>query len=180
MLGQCCERAPAFHCFLRTGELLAVRKSDFMFAADAKSGILNLHGTKGGNRRNQQEVVTIDDPALARWLSRLLRPLLPGDPFIPLTQRTFRSFYADLLKTLDLQEFGFKPYSLRRGGATHHYRSFADINATCLRGRWESLKTGRIYITDGLAKMQEIQYTPVQKAWFRHFGTVLSKDASRQ
>ena len=63
----------------------------------------------------------------------------------------------NLNQVLGLNKFGFKPYSLLRGGATHHYRTFADVNATSVRGRWSNLRTARIYITDGLAKLQELQ-----------------------
>ena len=152
----------AFHCFLRTGELLALRRQDFTIARTGASAVLNLRLTKGGVQRNQHEVVTVDDPFLARWAGDLLAPLLPGDPIVAQTPPKFRGLFNDLLQVLELRDFNFKPYSLRRGGATLHYRTVGDINATAVRGRWSNIKTARIYITDALAKLQELQFSESQ------------------
>ena len=93
---------------------------------------------------------------------------------------TFRAFFADMLGTLGLQGRGFKPYSLRRGGATHHFREFANVSATTLRGRWESIKTARIYITDGIAAQQEIRFSSAELRIFRRFDAVLIAAVSGQ
>ena len=131
---------------------------DFGFDVTRGTGILNLHITKGGARRAQQEVVTIDDPILVRWLASLLSGMLPGDPLINLSQQRFRTLFADLCRTLRLTQMSFKPYSLRRGGATYNYRRFGNLECTALRGRWACLRTARIYTTDGLATQQEISH----------------------
>ena len=152
-----CGLLVAFHSFLRTGELLSLRRTDVTFSRSCRSAILNLHFTKGGVRRNQQEIVSLDDPTLARWLFRILAPLSAGDTLIEQRPYVFRKLFSDLIQVLQLNGFGFKPYPLRRGGATHHYRTFAEINATSVRGRWSDIRTARIYITDGLARLQELQ-----------------------
>ena len=55
-----------------------------------------------------------------------------------------------LLSELDFPE-GYQWYSLRRGGATHAFRSSNDLSRICFVGRWNSIKTARIYLTDALA-----------------------------
>ena len=169
-----------FHCLLRTGELLAAKVDDFQFDVAGGTAILNLHVTKGGARRAQQEVVTIDDAILVRWLATILDGMLPGDPLIDLSQQKFRALFADLCRTLRLTQMSFKPYSLRRGGATYHYRRFGNLDRTALRGRWACLRTARIYITDGVATQQEIRYTSEHKALFLRFRGVLMSAASHQ
>ncbi len=61
---------------------------------------------------------------------------------------------------LGFTEYNFKPYSLRRGGATYDYRVGGRLEATIVRGRWQNAKTARIYITDGLARWAEISLEP--------------------
>ena len=46
---------------------------------------------------------------------------------------------------------GFRPYSLRRGGATAFYRATCNMAATIERGRWATIRVARIYINDGLS-----------------------------
>ena len=164
-----CGLMVAFHCFLRTGELLSLRRGDVAFSSDRASAVVNFHFTKGGVRRNQQEVVSLDDPSLARWLHRLLSPLAAGDTLIEQRPYSFRKIFGELVQVLGLGDFGYKPYSLRRGGATHHYRTFADVNATAVRGRWANLKTARIYITDGLARLQELHVGRLQASMLRDY-----------
>ena len=128
----------------------------------------------------QQEVVTIDDAILAKWLARLTRTLLPGDPLVDMSQQKFRALFTDLCKTLRITHMCFKPYSLRRGGATYHYRRFGNLDRTMLRGRWACLRTARIYITDGLATQQEILWDNAHKQEFRRFCSTLFGTASGQ
>ena len=152
---------------------MAAKAGDFEFGANGSTAVLNLHSTKGGVRRGQQEIVTIDDEVLSRWLFAIVSNLLPGDSFINLSLPKFRSLFADLCRALAITNYGFKPYSLRRGGATYDYRFAGNLDKTALRGRWADLRTARIYITDGLATQQEITYSRTQLASFRRFRGVL-------
>ena len=85
--------------------------------------------------------------------------MLPGDPIVAQTPQAFRKLFYGSIRVLGLTRMEYKPYSLRRGGATHHYRVFGDINGTALRGRWANIKIARIYITDALVKLQEFDFT---------------------
>ena len=169
--------ALAFHCVLRTGEALMVRKCDITIARSKKSAIINLRLTKSGQRLNQHEVVSVDDAKLVQWLERALEKLKPGDPIVAQTPQGFRKLFYGALKVLGLSGYNFKPYSLRRGGATHHYRVKGDINGTALRGRWANIKTARIYITDALVKLQEATITPKELEAIQKFKLVAVKAA---
>ena len=48
----------------------------------------------------------------------------------------------------------YHPYSLRRGGATHHFKVLGSLSKTCIRGRWRHQPTARIYIQDGVAMLE--------------------------
>ena len=63
-----------------------------------------------------------------------------------------------------MEAFGFRPYSLRRGGATAFYRATRNMPATIERGPWSTLRVARIYINDGLAKEIDLQFSTDQQA----------------
>ena len=51
-----------FNCFLRTGELLSLRKAHVRYAASRLHGVLLLPWTKSGGRSGAPEIVVFDDP----------------------------------------------------------------------------------------------------------------------
>ena len=54
-------------------------------------------------------------------------------------------------------QYRFKPCSFRRGGATHYFRVCGDLCRVVLKRRWQSQKTARLSINDGLATLAEMQ-----------------------
>lgn len=136
-----------FNGLLRTGELLNLRKAD---CHRTDSGyLLVLQVTKGGQRRLiQDESVSITD-ALTIWcLDVLLEDKLPGDWLVGLSGPMFRTRWNNLKKNLGLQSHRFLPYSLRRGGATWFFNHTGSFSQTMLRGRWQHLKTCKLYISE--------------------------------
>jgi integrase len=141
----------AFEGLLRTGELTSLQKSDIDVAKTFSSAVLNLGFTKTGSRIGSQESVTIEDPDICRILAARLLNLKPGDLLLPKGSFEFRRFFKQLVEELKLQSLGFKPYSLRRGGATHHFRTCGQLSKTVVKGRWTNARTARVYINEGLA-----------------------------
>ena len=144
----------AAHCFLRTGELLSLDFGQLSWAENCRSAIVSLGITKGGARRGAAESVTLD----LEWLALALRAWAlagPGGFIVNETQPRFRQLIAEGLAALRCTEWGFAPYSLRRGGATELWRQSGALNRVMLRGRWAQAATARIYIIDGLAILAE-------------------------
>ena len=150
-----------FDAFLRTGELLNLALSDISFSQDGHTGVINLWHTKTGQKNAAFEALPIDDPLVFQaWCMLKLHLPRDLDPSHFVYQGQVQRFYDRFnaaLKALNLHAHGFRPYSLRRGGATSHYRRLANLNATIERGRWGSIKVGRIYICDGLGKETELR-----------------------
>ena len=88
-------------------------------------------------------------PAIQRCRVRLS----PVDRLLRRRPQQFRDIFRALLSELGLAAYGFKPYSLRRGGATYHFQVHGCLDSTTLRGRWRDPRTTRIYITTGLADL---------------------------
>ena len=101
----------------------------------------------------------------------------PGDLLISKGQHHFRKVFGEVLCSLDLQDWGFKPYSLRRGGATYHFRIFNSLSKTVIYGRWQSPKSARLYINDGLATLAQFSF-PDQEPQLRSMAAVFTKVAN--
>jgi hypothetical protein len=160
----------AGHCLLGTGELLNLTWGDIELDATLHRGALNLGITKSGARRGIAESVGITQPWLVAMLYtyREHHQKQPGNRFISLSSSAFRRAFADALRSLGWQEWGFMPYSLRRGGATELWRSTGQLSHVTVRGRWSNPQTARIYVNDGLATLAHMHLqdaTTLQRAW---------------
>ena len=149
----------AAHCILRTGELLSLGFGQLSWADDFCSAIVSLGITKGGARRGAAESVTLELDWLALALQAWARTE-PGPLVVGVTQHKFRQLFAEALVALRCADWGFAPYSLRRGGATELWRSTGALGRVTLRGRWAQPATARIYINDGLAVLAEMRLPP--------------------
>ena len=71
---------------------------------------------------------------------------------------------------MGVERYGFRWYSLRRGGATRAFRFHGQMERVLVRGRWESSKTARIYLTDGVAALAEVSLSQAEVASLNQFG----------
>ena len=78
----------------------------------------------------------------------------------------FRKRWAEIMTALQLNDGGFAPYSLRRGGATHDFNVNANFDRSLTRGRWQCVKTCRIYVRQGEEALSRIALTAAQKQCF--------------
>ena len=142
-----------FFALLRTGEILQIRPVDLLLS-DA-SGIVSLKDTKTGLRNAAHETVQFDDSLTLEILRALKeRKTAEGNAKVPMWLRSAQSFRNEFYhhcKRFDLQGFEFRPYSLRRGGATHLFQQSGSMEMALLKGRWNSTKVAKIYLSDGLS-----------------------------
>ena len=144
----------AFEGLLRTAEVLSLCAKQLHFKRDLRSVFISLPNTKGSARKGAAEGVLIEEPVLTKLLAKAVANLLPGDKLLRRSQPQFRIVFDAAIKECGLDGH-FKPYSLRRGGATHWFRTTGSLDTTTDRGRWGCVKTARIYINTGLAEMNE-------------------------
>jgi len=154
----------SFHCLLRVGELVNIRKADVAVREDDRLGLdrqpfegaLRLRATKTG----PNQWVSIVDPDVMTLLNFALVGLRPEDKVFPFSAASFRK----LLRSVSL-ELGIRtpyvPHSFRHGGATRLHMLGISIEDIMLRGRWQSSKSARRYIQSGQALLLAIQ-TPSQ------------------
>ena len=145
-----------FYSMLRTGELHGLRSSHLLCGRHDKQIVISLGLTKGGKRHGAAESVILGfEPAVSlvkRWKSLV-------DPVTPLVKSTakWRKLFNECLDALNLTTFKFRPYSLRRGGATYWFSKHQSLDRLLVQGRWASQKTARIYINEGLSMLTSMQ-----------------------
>ena len=93
----------------------------------------------------------------------------PTSKVWPHSASAFRKMFAECVNAFHLTELNFKPYSLRRGGATHDYIQQGVLEAILLRGRWHSLAVARLYLEDGLAQLPNLKLPPPSLHRLRSF-----------
>ena len=147
-----------FHGLLRTGELLEIRKNHVSQAGPRSPAVISLGLTKSGKRAGAAESVTIrEEETLRRLWQWLMTPDAPS--LLCGTAHHWRKAFNDCLAACNLQAYDFRPYSLRRGGATMYFGKHGSLDRLLVQGRWASSKTARIYINEGLAVLAELKLT---------------------
>ena len=154
-----------FFALLRTGECLQVTPRDLMLGAD--SGIVSLQNTKTGLRHAAREMVSIDDDITLEILREVcLQKKMNNLDRVPIwtkSPQAFRNEFAHHCSRFGLLKHKFRPYSLRRGGATALFKSTGSMELALLRGRWQSTKVAKIYLSDGLSTFSPKAKTMLDK-----------------
>ncbi len=145
----------AFMALLRTGELLQLRASDCVSTPDGV--VLHLGETKGAKRKQlSEETVILRDHLSVLLVQHLVAQRQPGDFLLGISPQRFRTEWNDMRKSLELQEHRFLPYSLRRGGATWYFKQTGSFSRTLVKGRWEHLKTCKMYVNQAQLALNHI------------------------
>ena len=152
--------ALGFFALLRTGELLQITAKDLLLGD--KAGIVSLRDTKTGKRDNATEMVQFDDIMTLEILRAVitlqesrgleLTPLWAG------SAQQFRNVFSHYNRRFDLDKHRFRPYSLRRTGATYLFQATGSMEQALLKGRWSS-RVARIYISDALSYLPGLTFS---------------------
>ena len=145
----------AFYAMLRTGEVLGLDSSKISMTGPTNPAIISLGFTKAGQRQGAAESVTITVLPVLRLLWRWLQKCPPRSPLCP-APHVWRKKFQEYVEELKLESWGFRPYSLRRGGATFWFGKHGSLDKLLVHGRWTAIKTARLYINEGVATLAEM------------------------
>ena len=160
--------ALGFHCYLRTGELLRLSIADI--SSDGLQGVVRVGSSKSGLRFAIDEAVAIYDKEILQ-LWELVVVSLPRQegPLWAHGAGLFRQKFKWFVQALDLCSCELQCYSLRRGGATHHYMTRRIIDSILIRGRWRSLQVASLYLEDGLAHLTSLKLSHTAHSMVDHY-----------
>ena len=166
--------ASGFFALLRTGEFLDVTADDLLIGDDA--GIVSLKRTKSGLRNAAHETVSFDDPITLEILRVVKQSKRESNmhkvPIWTKSAQAFRNEFAHHCKRFHIQELGFRPYSLRRGGATHLFQETGSMEVALLKGRWNSTKVAKIYLSDGLSYLPGLTFCKETRELLREYSPI--------
>ena len=157
-----------FYAVLRTGELLGIRNKDVTVDVTASTAVISLGLTKGGKRSGASESTTISVTEVVRRLAQWKQSTPAGSLLCPPPQQ-WRKEFSQALAALSIASWEFRPYSLRRGGATFWFGKHGSLDRILLQGRWMAARTARTYLNEGLAVLAEMNIPMVS---LRPFHTV--------
>lgn len=163
-----------FFALLRTGEFLDVTADDLLIGEDA--GIVSLKRTKSGLRNAAHETVSFDDPITLEILRVVKQAKRASNmhkvPIWTKSAQAFRNEFAHHCKRFHLQDHGFRPYSFRRGGATHLFQETGSMEVALLKGRWNSTKVAKIYLSDGLSYLPGLTFGKETRELLREYSPI--------
>ena len=163
-----------FFALLRTGEFLQVTADDLLIGKEA--GIVSLKQTKSGLRNSAHETVSFEDPITLEILRALKEQktaaYLHKVPLWTKSAQAFRNEFAHHCKRFHLQDLQFRPYSLRRGGATHLFQQTGSMEVALLKGRWSSTKVAKIYLSDGLSYLPGLTFSRETKKLLSEYSPI--------
>lgn len=148
----------AFRALLRTGELLALESKDIVVSPNLCTAVLYLGLTKTGARNPAAGTVHITDVDLVSRIKYWQQSLHHSQRLIPWSGSRFRQVFHSALEATGLSRFTFKPYSLRRGGATDLWLTSQNYALVAHTGRWSSERTLKVYIQDSLALLTDMTF----------------------
>jgi len=122
--------------------------NDFTFNEDGSALIIDLGYTKGGKRRGEKEQVICRDPFALVLFAFLREGHQPDELVFPDGMQAYRYRFKFYLTAMGLGAFPFKPYSLRRGGATYAFTQSHNYHTLMAMGRWANLRTVKIYVDE--------------------------------
>ena len=143
-----------FYGMMRTGEILSLTSKQVEVSDLHSPAVIALGLTKSGKRQGAAESITVSVFDVVR---RLLQWKQSPSKLLTKSSGCWRAKFSEFLTELGLDQFQFRPYSLRRGGATFWFAKHGSLDRLLIQGRWQAAKTARIYINSGLAAMAEMQ-----------------------
>ena len=144
-----------FHGLLRTGELLSLKAKHVSVTKPKGPAVISLGLTKSGKRHGAPESITIHAEDVCRRLHQWKQGA-SSEALLTGPAHQWRKRFSEVLDAVGLVDFDFRPYSLRRGGATHFFQRHGQFDSLLVLGRWNAAATARLYINSGLAVLAEI------------------------
>ena len=144
-----------FRTIMRTDE--AMNLAWEYVTLGSKTATFTLVDTKTSDKKGGFERTMADDEMLIRHLRWYRAKRGGAGPLLMRSPRQFRAVFAYALTALGLKTMEYKPYSLKRGGATQLFLETGSMDIVQERGRWNNSKTCRVYVNTALAAKTLLQ-----------------------
>ena len=131
-----------FVLLLRPGEVLTMRIEPFRFLSKDLMSV-KVWG-KNSARTGEWESVLLKDPVL---IQIIVNKQKAGEDYLfNNSSYAFNKFYREAVDHYRVEHRKPTPHGVRRGGATWHFGLYGSYDKTQDHGRWNQLKSARLYI----------------------------------
>ena len=165
--------ALGYAAFLRTGEILGLRRRDVRYFERRNVVVIALHHTKTGQRHGQSELAVVRSETAVRLVKQHILPLALDEIILGVDRAEFYRLFRRVVCALHLEQERVTLYSFRRGGATHDFLEHGSMEMTLLKGRWATARSARVYVQDAVATLADVSLTPEQISIARLFASHL-------
>ena len=165
-----------FLAFLRTSEMVHLKFSQVHVSADGTI-VLVLPSSK--TSRDKPESISVQDHRIAMFLD-WLKNSASTDQIWNGSVPQFRAFLNRFCEFLSLQDMNFSAYSIRRGGASSAFLRGISFDQLLVTGRWQSIKTARIYLDTGRAALIQQSFSPRSTLLLHHFSSICNQLRKRR
>ena len=145
-----------FDCYLRIGEMAALRCCDIVDASSIRMGSsyrgMSIVIPKAKTGINQS--VDVRNPLISHLIATeiIARDPTSHDSAFGMTAAQFRCLFKRACAAIGLSR-DYVPHSLRHGGATKDYLDGIHVTAIIMRGRWATHRTASRYVQAGKAML---------------------------
>eukprot|EP00438_Fugacium_kawagutii_P033040 Skav233495 [mRNA] locus=scaffold5081:59211:60287:+ [translate_table: standard] len=170
-----------FYTMLRTGEIVALKTGDILATPQDRQVLISLGMTKGGKRHGAAESVVLGyQPAVS--LVKAWKAHQGQRVFLTSSPSSWRALFNECISALGIEAHQFRPYSLRRGGATFWFQKHQSFDRILVQGRWHTQRSARIYLNEGLAMLASMALPPhdPKLKHFIHYFSVFSQNPTFQ
>ena len=151
-----------FYTMIRTGELIGLRSCHMTSSGGQNQVLISLGLTKGGKRHGAAESVILGYEPVVKLVQHWKLKASPATG-LSKSPANWRGLFNECLQSLKLTSHGFRPYSLRRGGATFWFSKHQSFDRILVQGRWHTQKSAQICLNEGLSVLATLripQYHP--------------------
>lgn len=166
-----------FYTMLRIGEVLGLRASHMLSAPHERQVLISLGLTKGGKRQGAAESVILGFETAVR-LVKHWKSLAPPSTPLAKSPAAWRKLFNQGLAALHVEDMGFRPYSLRCGGATFWFSKHQSLDRILIQGRWHTQKSARVYLNEGLAILAQMKI-PVTSKHVKPYFNIFCQEAAK-
>jgi hypothetical protein len=151
-----------WHCLLRPGEGLRLRKRDLRFMQNEGSEVLVLGIARAKNAKflGATQFAVCRCASTCSWVRWLTCDRMPWEKLFSSSAAMFSRMMKTVLFRFGVEHLGLTPASLRPGGATALYLAQVPIAELMFRGRWASMKSLASYIQEAMSLLVWSQISP--------------------
>ena len=150
----------------RIAELVGIMSHHVSLGARGNTALINLAEP---SKTSAYRCFSVAWPGLVAELERVTRGRGAHETILQRSREQYRSSLHRAAEFFRLGDWGLRPYSWRRGGASTEFKISGSLSKVVDEGGWRDQRTARIYITTALLDANTARLEPATAARMQPF-----------